>query len=318
MVASRWSMLILSSAIAGCGGNFTMPPIDWGPLSCHPRDEAIVAEPGRAVVAVGATVEFSVSSGAQQYSWQRCAPSGVCAEMPDVTGPSYTWAGLNLADDGSRIEVTSYDCDTTGRASVRVEVLPGPGWVFEDGEFFAGDWETQVFDEAGGPIQVVVARPTAGGNPGAYLDVSYELPPKTYARVFHGASQATYDPTTQGAIYVVAFAAQSPSGVGWSGVYLRDLQPAFRQGGRLYAVTWPLLYSPTSAPWTTAFSRTSYDIWRFQYVAGPPCGTGETCPDFSTHGSPIKFGFMATMSSDENAGHVRAAVDNWRVTVWRR
>ena len=318
MIATRWSLAILLASLAGCSPHID-PSFDWGPLSCHPKDEGIAVEPWRAVVAVGATVEFSVSPGSQKYTWRRCPPSGLCTDMPDVTGPSYTWAGLNLADDGSRIEVTSYDCAVTGHGSVVVEVLPGPGWTFEDVEFLAGDWEIQVFDEAGGPTQVASSRPTAGGNPGAYLAMSYDVPPQSSSHVFHGALRATYDPAAQGAIHAVNMSAQSPPFDPLT-PYLRDLRPAFRQGGRWYSAYWGRLVSSLDPPaqWAPAFSATGWDEWLFEQFAGPPCGAGERCPDFSTQGSPITFGFMVTVYSLESGAQLRVAVDNWKVTVWRR
>ena len=60
----------------------------------------------------------------------------------------------------------------------------------------------------------------------------------------------------------------------------------------------------------------------FEFVDGLACAAGESCPDFSGSGAPIRLGLVG--GADDRGGGVVLPVqtahgfDNWKVTVWRR
>jgi hypothetical protein len=73
--------------------------------------------------------------------------------------------------------------------------------------------------------------------------------------------------------------------------------------------------------WLNMFSKLlSLRADEFVQVDGPACEPGETCPDFSATGAPIRFGLQSHLSheSDDWPGAMTYGIDNWRVTVWRK
>jgi hypothetical protein len=55
----------------------------------------------------------------------------------------------------------------------------------------------------------------------------------------------------------------------------------------------------------------------FTLSDGPACHAGEACPDFSSQGTPMRFGFWRTSTGQVGAS-VAHGIDNWKVTVWKR
>ena len=319
--AARGVMLAMPVPVlvAACGIHIDTPEIPiW---QCTIDHGWVSLEPAHAVVAVGATIEFAVVNPSDdEISWRRCAPDGACADLAGVTGARYTLQGVNLGDDGSRIEVTARNVCHVNRGSSLVEVLPAPGTVFSDGEFKPSDWELQIFEDTGGHSRIDAVQSAAGGHPGAYLGVTYEMPTLTESlQVFHGATQTTYDPAVDGALYAINYAADRappPS----TDVLGPAVLAALRQGGRWYmSWTWGLGW-PGGEVWYQAFARTSLLANDFQLIAGPACEAGERCPDFSASALPITFGFVA-LANNPNEGFVRhtwLGLDNWKLTVWRK
>lgn len=59
---------------------------------------------------------------------------------------------------------------------------------------------------------------------------------------------------------------------------------------------------------------TARDFYQFD---GPPCGTGEACPDLAAGAAPLRFGFLRIADAWVE-GPVVHGIDNWRVAVWPR
>jgi hypothetical protein len=155
------------------------------------------------------------------------------------------------------------------------------------------------------------SRSETGGNPGAFRSLTHQLAPDAVARsvrLFNTALSATYDPATQGAIYVIEFLEDCTNVTTADGLVFT--LPMIAQGGRRY--------TPPDGFRSSCFSPGWYAL-----ADGPACGAGESCPDFSASGASIRFGFVsgAQLSDGTLGGGVSRrtyGIDNWKVTVWRR
>jgi hypothetical protein len=61
----------------------------------------------------------------------------------------------------------------------------------------------------------------------------------------------------------------------------------------------------------------------FGLVDGPACGQGESCPDFSASGAPLRFGYVSVTQlksglTPGTTAHFAYGVDNWGLKVWKR
>ena len=72
--------------------------------------------------------------------------------------------------------------------------------IFSDGNFTPGTWTTSKLIGNG---SVSASQITSGGNPGDYLRVDFTAFSDTQA-AFHSLNAATYNPSAQGAIALVA------------------------------------------------------------------------------------------------------------------
>ena len=288
----------------------------------------VEVEPPRQTTHVGQTVTFrAVDSGtvsAQHYQWCRYAPgSSTCAPIAGATGSTLTIPNVNLADDQARYEVTATASGATGRTdSAQLLVSTAPAVVFEDGEFLDLGWSWSGFVGNGQGVpssSVSVSRPIAGGNPGAYRAVEYgPLSVGNRMSAMHVAEAATYDPGQLGAVYSIDFSAECKGLAGYGARMW--VMPLLRQGARTFAAAWEHGQSCEGPGWAFDSVRGSIVASEFsEIVGGPPCGAGESCPDFSAAGAPITFG-MRTVNDHVDPGPAGVAsqgVDNWRVIVWR-
>jgi hypothetical protein len=130
--------------------------------------------------------------------------------------------------------------------------------------------------------------------------------------VFHGASAATHDPATQGAVYAIDAELDClKSGSGEANVAV-----LLDQGNRHYTA----VLAGCASIWTKAVSQSSLGASDFALAAGPACAASEACPNFSVSGAPLRFGFasFARVAPGEPAAAYVQGIDNWRVAVWRR
>lgn len=110
-------------------------------------------------------------------------------------------------------------------------------------------------------------------------------------------------------------------------VVFQDGEFALNMSGTSWttAPRWPTNRSPRAATPVPSAARqwghegayaglTARDFYQFD---GPPCGTGEACPDFSAGAAPLRFGFLRIADAWVE-GPVVHGIDNWRVAVWPR
>jgi len=159
----------------------------------------------------------------------------------------------------------------------------------------------------------------SGGNPDAFQEMTSAMSagPSTL-RVFYTMPSATYSPASQGAIYLIDFSEDCIALSVDTSNYVAASNLLIEQGGRRYmAAGNSYCSSPT---WSEMPRRSSLGVTDFVQVDGPVCGDGDSCPDFSTGGKPLRFGFVrdAAVPARFAAGTIVHGIDNWKVTVWRK
>jgi hypothetical protein len=313
-------------AIVGSGGGGGVGFLEPDPCtspSCFPE---VTVEPAYVTALVGTPLVFkaetSNAQGAVSYQW--CvAPSGgsYCQAIAGATGSSYAIAAVNLADDGTRIQVDVQASNGSRSATGHLAVSATPGLVFEDGDFQAADW---IVSPAAGPNGISLVhseeRVDSGGHPGAFRRMVFTiLQPVnglTGASVAYLSLSSTYDPATQGAILTIDYVEDcitlQLNGSGSMNMW-SDL--VIGQGGRTYV---PDRKKATcTVTWNAGRSQASLREQDFRRFDGPACGAGEACPDFSASAPPVRFGYMRTVTGvvGDSIAH---GIDNWKTTVWRR
>lgn len=314
-------------SIIGSGGGIELPS-DCPPgsdCSAPPPVLSVAVRPLYATALVGTAVTYAATAsdatGAVSYQWSRSADGGVSfVDIPGATAAAYTLAAANLGDDGAIFRVTARDATPyVAQAWGRLAVSATPGLVFRDTEFSAADWTATpvAFGSAPAP-EHSEESPASGGNPGAFRRMVIQIPPQSgVGRVFYTSLVAAYDPATQGAIRLIDYAEDGISlqpNVSTS----TDSAMLLEQAGRHYVAN--QRNDATSfilTSWSSNQSRASLRAVDFGLLDGPPCETGERCPDFSTQGAPMRFGYWR-FSFGTQGDRIAHGIDNWQVTVWRQ
>jgi hypothetical protein len=325
LVLAAIAMLGLVAIVGSGGGGGSLLPEPCTSPSCFPPAWEVTVEPAYITALVGTPVVFkaetSNAEGAVSYQWCVVAiGSNTCQAIAGATGPSYSIAAVNLADDGTTIQVDVQASNGSRFAVSRLAVSATPGLVFEDREFQPADW---IVSPVVGPSSIAPAhseeRVDSGGNPGAFRKMVFDVPqgtsPQYGAYVAYLSPSSSYDPAAQGAIHVIDYAEDC---IILSPASTRYVEPALliEQGGRTYVpnryTDWCILTT-----WSAVGSHASLRTQDFRLFDGPACGVGEACPDFSSGGLPIRFGYLraAQTSPGDSVAH---GIDNWKVTVWRR
>jgi len=316
-------------AIVGSGGGGDAPECSFFSNSCNPTfgpsppTPYATVGPRLVTVQVGGTVDFAVESNVDEPAYQWCRlPAGAseCTAVAGATGATYRLASANLSDDGATFRVTVAGTNGNAWAFSIVAVSSMPGVTFQDGEFLDTDWavSTILVPSQNGPT-ANVARAATGGNPGAFRTATYQLPSvQSSARLFYSALSALYKPAVQGTIYGIDFTEDCINSS--SSNLMSYTVPMIEQAGRRFVASkWAMYCRATT--WTPV-RRSSLGAADFEFVDGPACAAGESCPDFSGSGAPIRLGLVG--GADDRGGGVVLPVqtahgfDNWKVTVWRR
>lgn len=330
--ASRLLRTILSLGVAAAGllaivgsggGAIGFPPCE--PPVCGPPPPPLpvaTVTPAWVTVQVGAPVNWAVTvtdlPGTPTYQWlRRDAGAATYVEIAGATAPTYGLAAVNLADDGARfLVVVSDGSGFAAQAVANLVVSATPGLVWADGELLAQDWSAAVVEPAApAPAPgLLVERVDAGGNPGAWRRTS--LTPGSAsgaAAAFFFSNASVYDPAASGAVKVIDHA-QDCGLMLPTDLISAEISLALEQSGRRYVANTGSQCNV--APWAGRAGRASLAASDFRLFDGPACGSGEACPDFSTGGAPMRFGYFDIVFSSPGVAVVHGA-DNWRVTLWR-
>ena len=203
-------------------------------------------------------------------------------------------------------------------------VAATPAVVFTDGEFLDEDWlVAPVVDSSHPAFAHADERAPAGGNPGAFRTMTEQLPQNGVAIVVYLSNLAAYDPATQGAIYVIDYA-EDCIDMQDSELILVESEFVIEQAGHRYIAHRPSStsnYNCSPLSWSAAPGMASLRREDFLLLGGAlggaACNVGETCPDFSATGKPIRLGFRR-VAWGSNGDVIAHGIDNWKVSVWRR
>lgn len=320
---------------SGGGGAIGLPDLSClnTPQGCSPPPPAqptatlVLQTP---IVQVGAPLHFSVSTDVAAPTYRWCLkPRGAsaCTEIAGASGPNYDVAAANLADDGAFVQVVVSGSNGQATAGVIVAVSSMPAVTFTDTGFAPGDWSLVAL--ATPPLAGLAASGksvASGGNPGAYRLLTVDLPLEVRTvSLLNAAAAAVYNPATQGPVYLIEFGldcnniavARDPS---YSNYWL----PTLEQGGRRFLPDRNAGASCFSPGWFTR-GWTGFAASAFKLVDGPACGAGETCPDFSSQGLPLRLGLAYSVelraplpaAPAASAPHFEQGLDNFKVLVWR-
>lgn len=332
---SRWRGLALACiailgvlSIVGSGGGDSRCVLAPGPcpgdFPLEPAPPAI--EPAALTVQVGSDATFTASAdgiASPTYQWLRAPRGGTPAAIAGANRASYTLAGASLADDGAQYSVLvvgNFDGRTVSVNSpqARLAVSSMPGVVLQDTEFPLADWSVAAQSEpaTSGPTTSITQEAT-GGNPGAHRQTRITLPAGSVRLyLFQTYLPASYDPATQGPVYLIEFRQDCRALAGSLGAVPTVL---LEQAGRRYVAGGPTQCD--AAAWSSkVLIPGTFAATDFSLVDGPACGVGESCPNFSATGAPLRFGFGSLNQGVTGFAGASGGfgIDNWRVTVWRR
>jgi hypothetical protein len=314
------SALGIVAIVASGGGGVPVggiPPYTGPGASGDPQPSVRVAPPYVTALAgttVTFTAEASDAQGGVGYQWARSFDVGkTFVDIAGATDRSYSLGGVTLGDDAAvfrvRLKVLNYKLYETS-AFCWLAVAATPGVVFEDGEFLPENWVSTTDGQ----------RVTSGGNPGAFRQMDGA---SGAVRTFHTYRSAAFDPASEGPIYVIDFE-EDCTPIQWSGSPVPQVfsHPMIEQAGRKYVAS-------SSRPWEVYGIQCGETTWRkirrsslgsrdFTLAAGPECNVGQSCPDFSAAGLPMRFGYERHLSGGGLSVSMTHGIDNWKVTVWKR
>lgn len=190
-----------------------------------------------------------------------------------------------------------------------------------DGTFLDANWSLTQF-LAGNGGSSTAAQVLAGGNPGAYRNVTDALnaaPPGSQTIVLSTSiyTPFTYNPAASGAIGSLNYSEDAACTSGCFGQG-QSTGPALLQGGNLYILSSSSVITGPGAAWTPHVLNglTAAD---FGLVNVTPTGIFDNTqhPNFSAGGGPIQFGFFRANGTSINGGGytLAAGIDNWQVII---
>jgi len=319
-------------AIVGCGGTDDPPQCSFFSNVCNPIVSGspiptATIHPIQFTVQAGTNAVFNAeTTGIDQpaFQWRRSADGGVTfTDIPGATAAAYALSNVQFADDGAvfRVVVRASGGDNVVASSnaSRLLVSSMPAVTFSDGEFDPADWSSSaIADPAQNGPSHREGRSAAGGLPGAFRQMVHAMTAgPSSLRVFNTKASAVYDPQALGAIHAVDYAEDCDRLSATSASWVLTSYPTIEQGGRRYVTRFG---RGCLSAWVNNFSQLpSLRVDDFVQADGPACGNGESCPDFSASGAPLRFGFerRVVLAAGASAGSIEHGIDNWTVSVWR-
>ncbi len=315
--------------IVGSGGGVEGGNCSFFTNTCNPIIDlqqpvfspGVAVSPARQTVQAGTIATFQAQAyfiTAPTFTWQRSSDGG--ANFVDIAGATTRTLTLNpaqLADNGVVLRVTAKGTDGSASAMAVLTVSRYAALVFEDHEFLATDWSSQVSSEpaVGGPT-TVATHSDSGGQPGAYWAMDFSLTAgPSVLRLYQVSRLAIYDPAQHGALASIDYSEDC--------IRLDSSKPSLRaellllQAGRQYVPALSTVCQQTI--WLAMPKRLSLTAADFVQMDGPACGAAQACPDFSGAAPVLQLGFArrASNAAGNAAVNLRHGIDNWRVAVWR-
>ncbi len=197
--------------------------------------------------------------------------------------------------------------------------------TFSDSTFNDEDWKITSFLQGNGRV-ITGNQITSGGNQFRQIINTLSPDPRitSYTIGFHQQIGAVYNPQLQGAISSLDYSENSILLGGFDNGQTTGV--GLKQDGKVYV---SLVGVTPERNWTTKsvnnlqesdFSlvgKVAEELELASTVAPVDFGNGSDRPDFSSTGSPIKFGFFRSNSNCPTCGPHRivAGIDNWSVTI---
>lgn len=320
-------------AIVGSGGGSDAPECSFFSNVCNPVINPPPAAPAASIyplkltVQAGATAAFTAQTigiAVPSFQWRRSADGGVnFVDVAGATTATYTLAHVQFADNGAvfRVDVRGSGSNALLASSNVATLLVSsmPAVVFADGEFDLADWSASaVADPAQNGPTHTEDRSATGGLPDAFRRMVHTMTAgPSSLRVFNTKASAVYDPQALGAIHAVDYTEDCDRLSATSSSFDVASYPTIEQAGRRYVST---RGRGCLSLWVNNFSQLpSLEATDFVQVDGSACGNGESCPDFSAGGQPLRFGFerRVSLTAGVAAGSIEHGIDNWKVSVWR-
>jgi hypothetical protein len=316
--------------LASCGGNVSAPQCSFFSNVCNPEvlpGPAFVfatLQPTAATVQVGGSATFvgeAIGIDAPFYQWSRSDDGGASfVAIPRATASSLVFAGARLTDDAVVLLFSARSQNgavaVQARAVVRVSSMPPV--VHQDTEFSPADWTVSaIATPAASSATHDEQQVATGGNPGAFRTMTHRMPSGAGSlSILNASTTASYDPASQGAIYVIDYAEDCRVFPANFTIHSVGSTLLVDQGGRRFAAKGS---GCMSSGWSSLPSRNSLAAADFNQIVGPGCGIGESCPDFAATAAPLRFGFVRILSlTSGQATTLVHDIDNWKVSIWRR
>jgi len=319
-------------AVGGCGGGDEPPQCSFFSDVCNPvilppaTAPSASIHPIRVTVRAGASAVFSaqtVGIDRPRFQWRRSGDGGVnFIDIPGATAAAYSLANVQFADDGAtfRVDVRGSGGDAVLASSNAGGLLVSSmaAVAFSDGEFDPADWSScAIADPAQNGPTHSEDRTATGGLPGAFRHMVHAMTAgPSSLRVFNVNAAAVYDPHALGAIHALDYAEDCDRLSASSSSFDVASSPMIEQSGRRYVSR---SGRGCLSLWLNFDQLPSLVAGDFVLVDGPACGDGESCPDFSAAGAPVRFGFerRVELRAGASAGAIEHGIDNWKISVWR-
>jgi len=179
--------------------------------------------------------------------------------------------------------------------------------TFSDGVFNDADWTADIIQEEGPTPSFGVWQVTNGGNPDEYRHLQHSYGGNGSIMTAHLQKEAIYDPGSQGAISTLALSFD---------LYLFD-------GGDSRAVDYRGLIFQNDSYYIGGYASILAAKWESHSFTDLVAsdftlfvGTGPSIPDFSTTGSPLQFGYVASNGTSlSRPTSTQSGIDNWSVSI---
>lgn len=193
--------------------------------------------------------------------------------------------------------------------------------TFTDGQFYNNDWQVLLYTTGLGGT-VTGDHISSGGHFVDYRQVATNLNPapagpgKSAVLGIHEKINAIYKPALESAIDSIDFSIDFKSII--SSYAGQAFGMSIKQDGNVYGTIQRLTYAVDQWQSEQKVGLKASDFSRFDFTAGEFVMNNIKHPDFSTSGSPIRFGFYTWRSTGASSSSPHSKVigyDNWSVTV---
>ncbi len=192
--------------------------------------------------------------------------------------------------------------------------------VISDITFNSASWTVHERSEFG--TSQTNSQNLSGGNPGAFREMHHILPPPANSgelaiiEVIHVYSDVSYDPETQGAIdHIDYFEDMVLLSLPWDEATIYSMV-VLEQNGKLY-------HSSGFSQLTAQTNWTNRSLLNLRASNFEAYDDSASIPDFTTSGSPIKFGYYRLNSRFRDSPvpgsdilNIDHGIDNWKVEIY--